>query len=670
MNTLSVELEIQDGKASATLDGFKRNIEATAAQMSKLSGASTFDALDAEINKSIITASKMRSELSQVQGSFSKIAQSAGEQIAGTRNRLVEIQTAMSRTTEASALAKLSQDARAASTELDALSAKINNVAAGRGIAPVVSTTAAVQNLGGAAKLSAFQMQNLGFQINDSITMLAMGASPFRILASQGGQIVQVFGGVKEAFAAAASGLQKLTALTGISGAGFAAFGGLAVAGYAIVQWSKSVREEAERRLKAEEMIAGAMNRQILLGKQLLDNYEKLEKSQASDRQFGRFLKDGSIDDLQARYDNLKQLQNLGGNTEVRVGKDGKVEAVESEAFKKRQEQMLALKAQIDALLQNKTADADNALGQRFENYKKAQENAEKAFRESVEKGKDKVKDLKEAWNSAFDSLYQRSAAGNPFALFLQKTESETEKLKKSLAGLPPELQKVALAMNAAANVKEAFSLRLDNALGANSLRSDADNFRNPLDPKKADKDRARLYARYFGLPVSMDERGDALYDTTGKNMEAILETVNRQLRLTSDTPADRLNKRLSDEYDTIYDRRRPGFDQGIADRKFNALTQGVNPLELSDNLRDAAASSREREAARMETAESDARKQRDEQIAVQKEIAENGKQLLEIAAKEGLSGVIRIIDDTGGKVETRLGKRATAADTADYYNR
>lgn len=670
MNTLSVDLEIQDGKASATLDGFKKNIEATAAQISKLSGAATFDALDAEINKSITTASKMRSELSQVQGSLSKVAREAGEQITGTRNRLVEIQTAMSRTTDSSVLAKLSKDAQVASAQLDALSAKINNVAVGRGLPAISGTTGAVQNLGGAAKLSAFQMQNLGFQINDSITMLALGASPIRVLASQGGQIVQVFGGVKEAFAAAASGLQKLTALTGISGAGFAVFGGLAVAGYTIVEWSKSVREEAERRLKVEEMIAGAMNRQILLGKQLLDNYEKLEKSQASDRQFGRFLKDGSIDDLQARYDNLKQLQNLGGNTEVRVGNDGKVEAVESEAFKKRQEQMLALKAQIDALLQNKTADADRSFNDRWEAWKKSQENAEKAFRESVEKGKDKVKELKGAWDSAFDSLYQRSAAGNPFALFLQKSADQTEKLKKSLAGLPPELQKVALAMNAAANAKEAFSLRLDNALGANSLRSDADNFRNPLDPQKADKDRARLYARYFGSPVGTDERGNPLYDTAGKNTEAISDYIERQLRLTSDTPADRLNKRLSDQYDLIYNRRDPNFDQGVADRKFNALTQGVNPLELSDRLRDAAASSREREATRMESAESDARKQREESIAVQKQIAENGKRLLELAEKEGLSGVIRIIDDTGGKVETRLGKRATEKDTANYYNR
>ena len=37
------------------------------------------------------------------------------------------------------------------------------------------------------------QMQQLSFQINDAATMLASGASPFQIMATQGGQVVQVF---------------------------------------------------------------------------------------------------------------------------------------------------------------------------------------------------------------------------------------------------------------------------------------------------------------------------------------------------------------------------------------------------------------------------------------------------------------------------------------------
>lgn len=55
---------------------------------------------------------------------------------------------------------------------------------------------AAQGKLGDATKLSAFQLQQLSFQMNDVVTGLASGQRPFQILAQQGGQITQSFGGV------------------------------------------------------------------------------------------------------------------------------------------------------------------------------------------------------------------------------------------------------------------------------------------------------------------------------------------------------------------------------------------------------------------------------------------------------------------------------------------
>lgn len=52
------------------------------------------------------------------------------------------------------------------------------------------------QNLkqaGGAGRVMSGEMTNLGFQLNDVVTGLALGQSPFMILAQQGGQIVQIF---------------------------------------------------------------------------------------------------------------------------------------------------------------------------------------------------------------------------------------------------------------------------------------------------------------------------------------------------------------------------------------------------------------------------------------------------------------------------------------------
>lgn len=49
------------------------------------------------------------------------------------------------------------------------------------------------------SKLSAFQLQNLGYQVNDIITSLASGIPIEQVLAQQGGQVVQAFGSIDTA---------------------------------------------------------------------------------------------------------------------------------------------------------------------------------------------------------------------------------------------------------------------------------------------------------------------------------------------------------------------------------------------------------------------------------------------------------------------------------------
>ncbi|WP_427024706.1 phage tail tip lysozyme [Aureimonas ureilytica] len=76
-------------------------------------------------------------------------------------------------------------------------------------------------------KLTAGQVQNLGYQLNDTVTMLAMGASPFSIIASQGGQVVQALGdgpqGVRGSLAAIGTSILGLLTPTNLLIAGFAA---------------------------------------------------------------------------------------------------------------------------------------------------------------------------------------------------------------------------------------------------------------------------------------------------------------------------------------------------------------------------------------------------------------------------------------------------------------
>ncbi|WP_427024854.1 phage tail length tape measure family protein [Aureimonas ureilytica] len=75
------------------------------------------------------------------------------------------------------------------------------------------------------ARLTAQQMQGLGYQINDVGTMLAMGASPFQVMASQAGQVIQVLGDGPQ-------GMKGSLSAIGSSIASFAR--SIPVAGYAI----------------------------------------------------------------------------------------------------------------------------------------------------------------------------------------------------------------------------------------------------------------------------------------------------------------------------------------------------------------------------------------------------------------------------------------------------
>ncbi|WP_192847120.1 phage tail length tape measure family protein, partial [Aureimonas sp. AU4] len=83
------------------------------------------------------------------------------------------------------------------------------------------SAGAANQNV----RLTANQMQGLGYQLNDIGTMVALGASPFQVIASQAGQVVQVLGDGPQ-------GMKGSLSAIGASLAGFAR--AIPAAGYVV----------------------------------------------------------------------------------------------------------------------------------------------------------------------------------------------------------------------------------------------------------------------------------------------------------------------------------------------------------------------------------------------------------------------------------------------------
>lgn len=65
---------------------------------------------------------------------------------------------------------------------------------------------------GGFLGLDPYQLQNLGYQINDVFTSLGSGAPPMQVLAQQGGQILQIFPGILSTFMAFAPVLVPMAA--------------------------------------------------------------------------------------------------------------------------------------------------------------------------------------------------------------------------------------------------------------------------------------------------------------------------------------------------------------------------------------------------------------------------------------------------------------------------
>lgn len=94
-------------------------------------------------------------------------------------------------------LAPLEAGLRKAKVETTAMVAAVNKASTGVSTGVTQMGRAfqqAGQQAAQATQLTTGQVANLGFQINDIATMLAMGSSPFQVMASQAGQVTQILG--------------------------------------------------------------------------------------------------------------------------------------------------------------------------------------------------------------------------------------------------------------------------------------------------------------------------------------------------------------------------------------------------------------------------------------------------------------------------------------------
>jgi hypothetical protein len=105
-----------------------------------------------------------------------------------------------------------------------------------------------LHQVGAGGRVAANELTNLSFQINDVVSGLAMGQSPFRILTQQGGQIYQVFQSSKSSIAD--FGRAGVEWFTSVVTASRLAVGGIVALGAGVVlaatQW-QSAQKDVER---------------------------------------------------------------------------------------------------------------------------------------------------------------------------------------------------------------------------------------------------------------------------------------------------------------------------------------------------------------------------------------------------------------------------------------
>jgi hypothetical protein len=323
------------------------------------------------------------------------------------------------------------------------------------------------------------------------------------------------------------------------------------------------------------------------------------------------------------------------------------------------------------------------------------------AIEKAVNDGKAKIEEIGKTTDALFDSLFAASGSNNPFVRVFTEADKAIENTRLATALLSKDLQNTALDMVRQQNALELFNARANSALDAFDLRESAAGFRSfnnrPADSTKVDQETIDRVVKQFierrdavagggtfapnlGIDftkLTEDQKRDLFERQTIQNLrgagqpDQLIASFLASQRRAND-PAAAIDANLSiqqrlDKQIAIINGLNPQNDaeRQAADRRIIALTGGLRPEQLTENQRRAAADTREREALRIETAEQKAREQRAEQLDTQKRIDKNIQGLLKIAQSDGLTGVIRIINEAEDKTKVSLGLRPTNRDTA-----
>jgi hypothetical protein len=654
---LSVELQATD-KGSPAVATFKKNVEGAAAEVNKLGNGAFGQNLEKAFVGVTTKVNLLRDRIRETQTAAARTdspiwktyetgAQKAADQARVLHGRIIQLREQASRTNDPKLFESIKAQARSAEAEIDKLDAKMRRVVAGR---------AAVAQ--------------------------RQGQTP----AAAPGQVSSAAGGLSSSLLTGLGIPPELAAL--VPATALITAGAAAAAGLVFVKYTQTVRDEAEKTLKIAERAQVTLNNYFLKLQEIANAEKKFQEARtnaANDRAFGReqeTVLGGSGDQVRLLRDRLQR--------EIDILKKPTATADDIKEIEKKRAAIIDLDAALEQRSRTGFTPKDSGQYPVMERNIKAAAEAQKAFNESVKEGKEKVKELTTESEKTFRGLFAAKGESNPFVKVYREAEEQIERVRKSTRFLSADLQKQAEDMAKAQNAAALFSARLDNRLSASDLRADAERFRGggqvQIDKQIRDaiarlqkgetqgvfrniEDRiARsMVSASAGLRVELFDQKREIEESGGlfRNPD-----IQRQIRSRfvadadreSNTAQQRIERQLS-----IIESLNPKSDaeRAIAERRIIALTAGMDPTQFDDRTNRAAAGARENEATRLENQEKDAIADRKAEKTAIEGVAKDMAALLKIAESEGLTGVIRIIDETDGKAKVTVGKRPTPEDAA-----
>lgn len=718
-DALSIELEILDDKAEAKLNSFRNSFSVLADEINAAGDdfaftkkiTRDFDVLETKSNsvrQQLADIAKVRLDSGNV-GVLTREVVRAGERSRQLESDIKSIRGELAKPNRQSSIKFLTDELKAAEKEAESLNRKLITV----------SERNSVKGAGGSRGLSkntAFNRQlleltddfapegynrafnSIGNELLNISALSTATLATFGALAVAGYGIVKVTQNIREE---AEKYLKVETSIT-------AAINNQILFQQETIENLKEQRKLAKENYQFQQFTSNSNLDDLKRRRQLLES--TLSPGINPDLAKGNDLFE-EINKDNARKE--QQIQSL--DQAIRIGESNRNKQADT-AFRSRFDNFVKFQDQTAAFEEKK----------RNESIQKQREANEKR-RKDVEDAISKVKDLEKTYLNAFDSIYSRSNQNNPFVGIFLDGEKSLNSLKENLRGLPSELQSVAFDMQDKLNSNALFSAKLDNNLSAFNLREDAADFRNietrkPFEIKDKDKffkdylefafdsleketsknigDYARVASGGFiriqnkafqvfeklvdGGTIARDGRSDLLkvfevenslggFVSRDKTFQDLQESEKKKfissLQKQDENKLD-FNDRLSRQLNLIQGK---GFltpdQQALTDRKFIALTSGVNPNSLSSDLREKAALAREREAVRSEKYEKDALDLQRQKLKVEQEIRDEIKDLNKTAKEQGLKGIenrIRIIDETNGSVA--VDKAPTANDVEKLY--